>query len=58
MASSLMCALAGSNYIHDAAGLIESALTIAYEKYVIDNDILGMCMRAVKGIEVNDDFGS
>ncbi|MDR7868316.1 MAG: trimethylamine methyltransferase family protein [Sporomusaceae bacterium] len=55
MASTLMCALAGSNYIHDAAGLIESGMAISYEQYVIDDDILGMCMRAVKGIEVSDD---
>lgn len=55
MATSLLCALAGSNYIHDAAGLLESGLTISYEKYVIDNDILGMCMRAIKGIQVDDD---
>lgn len=55
MATTLLCALAGSNYIHDAAGLIESGMTISYEQYVIDNDILGMCMRAVKGIEVNDE---
>ena len=54
MASTLMCALAGSNYIHDAAGLIESGLTISYEQYVIDNDILGMCMRAVKGIDIDE----
>jgi trimethylamine--corrinoid protein Co-methyltransferase len=55
MATTLMCALSGCNYIHDAAGLIESGLAISYEQYVIDNDIIGMCMRAVKGIEVNDD---
>ncbi len=55
MASTLLCALAGSNYIHDAAGLIESGMAISYEQYVVDDDILGMCMRAVKGIEVNDE---
>jgi trimethylamine--corrinoid protein Co-methyltransferase len=55
MATTLMCALSGCNYIHDAAGLIESGLAISYEQYVIDNDIIGMCMRAVKGIEINDD---
>ena len=55
MATTMLCALAGSNYIHDAAGLIESGLAISYEQYVVDNDILGMCMRAVKGIEINDD---
>lgn len=55
MATTMLCALAGCNYIHDAAGLIESGMSISYEQYVIDNDILGMCMRAVKGIEVNDE---
>jgi len=51
----LMCALAGANYIHDAAGLMEFALTVSYEKYVVDNEILGMVMRAVEGIRVDDD---
>ena len=51
----LLCALAGANFIHDAAGLMEFALTACYEKFVIDNEILGMVMRAVDGIKVNDD---
>ncbi len=51
----LLCALAGANYIHDAAGLMEFAMTVCYEKYVIDNEILGMVMRAVQGITVDDD---
>jgi trimethylamine--corrinoid protein Co-methyltransferase len=53
--TSLLCALAGANLIHDAAGLMEFALTTCYEKYVIDDEILGMVMRAVVGIEVNED---
>ena len=53
--TNLLCALAGANFIHDAAGLMEFALTVCYEKYVIDNDILGMVMRAVEGIKVNDE---
>jgi len=53
--TNLLCALAGANFIHDAAGLMEFALTMSYEKLVIDNEILGMIMRAVKGIEVNDE---
>ena len=53
--TSLLCALAGANFIHDAAGLMEFALTVCYEKFVIDNEILGMVMRAVEGIKVNDD---
>ncbi|HEY48641.1 MAG TPA: trimethylamine methyltransferase [Dehalococcoidia bacterium] len=51
----LLNALAGANYIHDAAGLMEFALTACYEKYVVDNEILGMVMRAVQGIEVNEE---
>ena len=53
--TSLLCALAGANFIHDAAGLMEFALTTCYEKYVVDNEILGMIMRAVEGIKVNED---
>jgi trimethylamine:corrinoid methyltransferase len=53
--TNLLCALAGANFIHDGAGLMEFALTMSYEKLVIDNEILGMIMRAVKGIEVNDE---
>jgi len=53
--TSLLCALAGANFIHDAAGLMEFALTVCYEKYVIDNEVLGMVMRAVEGIVVDDD---
>ncbi|GAI51302.1 unnamed protein product, partial [marine sediment metagenome] len=53
--TNLLCALAGANFIHDAAGLMEFALTACDEKYVIDNEMLGMVMRAVEGIEVNDD---
>jgi trimethylamine--corrinoid protein Co-methyltransferase len=34
---------------------MEFALTVSYEKLVIDNEILGMVMRAVEGIRVDDD---
>jgi trimethylamine--corrinoid protein Co-methyltransferase len=53
--SVLLCALGGANYIHDAAGLMDFALSVSLEKYVTDNEILGMVMRAVEGIKVNDD---
>jgi trimethylamine--corrinoid protein Co-methyltransferase len=53
--TNLLCALAGSNFIHDGAGLMEFAMTVCYEKYVIDNEILGMVMRAVEGIRVDDE---
>ena len=51
----LLCALGGANYIHDAAGLMDFALSVSLEKYVTDNEILGMVMRAVEGIKVDED---
>jgi trimethylamine--corrinoid protein Co-methyltransferase len=51
----LAAALAGSNYIHHSAGFLESLLTIAYEQYIIDDDINGSIMRMVRGIEVTDE---
>jgi len=53
--SAVLAALAGSNFIHHAAGMIENMNTVAAEQFVIDNDILGMAMRVVRGIEVNDE---
>lgn len=50
-----MAALAGSNYIHHAAGFLESLLTVAYEQYVIDDDINGSILRALRGIEVTEE---
>lgn len=52
-ANILLVALAGGNYIHHAAGMLESMLTVAYEQFVIDNDIIGMALRALQGITVN-----
>jgi trimethylamine--corrinoid protein Co-methyltransferase len=53
--TSTLVALAGGNWIHDAAGFIEFCLTASFDKLVIDNEILGMVMRAVEGIQVNED---
>jgi len=51
----LLVAMSGANYIHDAAGLMEFDLTASYEKLVIDDEIIGRCLRVLRGIEVNDD---
>ncbi len=52
--TSTMVALAGANFVHDAAGFIEFCMTASFDKLVVDNEIIGMVMRAVEGIEVND----
>ena len=48
-------ALAGAQYNHHSAGMLESLLTVAYEQYVIDDDINGQVMRLVRGLEVTDE---
>lgn len=53
--SNLLVMMSGANYIHDAAGLMEFDLTVAYDKLVMDNEIIGMAGRVLKGIEVNED---
>ncbi|SDL04831.1 trimethylamine methyltransferase family protein [Halarsenatibacter silvermanii] len=53
--TNLITGMAGANFIHDAAGLLEMCQTVSYEKYVVDNEIIGMAKRAIRGIEVNED---
>ncbi|MCL4868162.1 MAG: trimethylamine methyltransferase family protein [Anaerolineae bacterium] len=48
-------ALAGAHFNHHAAGMLESLLTVAYEQYIIDDDIGGQVMRLVRGLEVNEE---
>jgi trimethylamine--corrinoid protein Co-methyltransferase len=49
----LLAALGGSHFIHHAAGMLESMLTVAYEQYVIDDEIIGMCCKVLQGIDVD-----
>jgi trimethylamine--corrinoid protein Co-methyltransferase len=51
----LLAALGGSNYVHHAAGMLESMLAVSYEQFVIDDEIIGMCCKALKGIQVDAD---
>jgi trimethylamine--corrinoid protein Co-methyltransferase len=48
-------ALAGAQYNHHSAGMLESLLTVAYEQYIIDDDINGQVMRLVRGLEVTEE---
>lgn len=53
--SSLTVAMAGADFIHMAAGIIDSGNSISYEQFVIDNEIIGMVRRILAGIGVNED---
>ncbi len=50
-----LAAQAGSNLITQASGMQASLMGCALESYVIDNDMLGVIMKSLAGIEVNDE---
>jgi trimethylamine--corrinoid protein Co-methyltransferase len=51
----LLGAMGGSNYMHHSAGMLESMLAVAPEQFVIDDEIIGMACKVLKGIEVDAD---
>jgi trimethylamine--corrinoid protein Co-methyltransferase len=51
----LLAAMGGSNYMHHSAGMLESMLTVAPEQYVMDDEIIGMTCKVLKGIDVDAD---
>ena len=46
---------AGANFVHQAAGWLEGGLVTGYEKFVMDADHLGMLVRRMQGLVVDDD---
>ncbi|MCP4878054.1 MAG: trimethylamine methyltransferase family protein [Gammaproteobacteria bacterium] len=47
--------MAGANFIFQAAGWLESGLTIGYEKFVMDAEQCGAIARVVDGLQVDED---
>lgn len=46
--------MAGVNFVLHAAGWLEGGLSIGYEKFVLDDDQLGMFGTFVKGLDLSD----
>lgn len=55
MATFLLAAMGGCNYIHHAIGMVTNMSAASLEQAVIDDEIVGMAMRVLRGIEVTDD---
>ena len=53
--TSLLAAMGGSNFVHHAAGMLESMLAVAYEQFVIDDEIIGMCCKVLDGIDSDEE---
>ena len=47
--------LSGANFVHQSAGWLEGGLVMGYEKFVMDTDHLGMLVRRMQGLVVDDD---
>ncbi len=47
--------ISGNNYIHHAAGMLESMLCIAYEQYIMDDEIIGQGCKMLEGINTDED---
>ncbi len=48
-------ALAGGNFVSESAGMLASLIGLSFEALVIDNDMLGLIQRTLRGIEVTDE---
>ena len=55
MATLLLAAMGGCNYIHHAIGMVTNMSAASLEQAVIDDEIVGMAMRALRGIGVTQD---
>ncbi len=51
----VMAGLAGLNLVYESVGMHASLLGYCPESLIIDNDLIGQCLRCVRGIEVNDE---
>ncbi|MEM7348751.1 MAG: trimethylamine methyltransferase family protein, partial [Chloroflexota bacterium] len=51
----LMAGLSGANLIYESSGMLASLLSCSFEAFVIDDEIVGSILRAIRGIEVTDE---
>ena len=56
MATLLLAAMGGCNYIHHAVGMITNMNSVSLEQAVIDDELVGMVMRVLRDIDVTDEM--
>jgi trimethylamine--corrinoid protein Co-methyltransferase len=49
MMSQLMASLSGIHFVLHSAGILEGYMVASYEKFIIDDEICGMCKRILRG---------
>ncbi len=53
--TAVAAALSGANIIYESAGMYASLLGVCPESMIMDNDVLGACMRMARGVDVNEE---
>jgi trimethylamine--corrinoid protein Co-methyltransferase len=53
MMSQLMASLSGIHFVLHSAGILEGYMVASYEKFVIDDEICGMCKRIRRGENID-----
>ena len=53
--SNVMAGLAGLNMVYESVGMHGSLLGFCPESLIVDNDMIGQCLRCVRGIEVTEE---
>ena len=53
--SSIAAGLAGANMIYESAGMMASLLGASFEAMVLDNEMLALNQRAIRGVEVTEE---
>ena len=55
MAGITLAAMGGGNYIHHAIGMVTNMSAASLEQAVIDDEIVGIAMRVLRGLEVTEE---
>lgn len=55
MQNMIMGILSGANIIHECLGVLDAIMTISYEKFIIDEELLRRAFRLAEGINVSDE---
>ena len=53
--SNVMAGLSGLNMVYESVGMHASLLGFCHESLILGDDMLGQCLRCVRGIDVTDD---
>ncbi|MBN1178996.1 MAG: trimethylamine methyltransferase family protein [Anaerolineae bacterium] len=54
MATLMLAAMGGCNYIHHAFGMLTNMNAASLEQALIDNEVVGMAARVLRGVEVTE----